>query len=64
MQSGREEDSHPGAPARPCLESTSGLRKELEQGAAELGVLFPDHIAFVLEALCLVAAEVGLDAAP
>ena len=38
-------------------------REDIVDGAAELGVELPDHIAFVLEALQAVAGELELDGA-
>ena len=35
-------------------------RQDIEQGAAELGILLEDHIGFVIEALKPAAAELGL----
>jgi predicted hydrolase (HD superfamily) len=35
-------------------------RQDIEDGAASLGLALDEHIAFVLEALCGVAEELGL----
>lgn len=40
--------------------AASVSREDIRTGAAELGVELDEHIAFVLEALCGVAAELGL----
>jgi putative nucleotidyltransferase with HDIG domain len=39
-------------------------RQDIIDGTAALGVDLDEHIAFVLEALCGVAAELGLDGTP